>query len=442
MAAEASISYVQSLHGQRNLHAHAPLPSFEDPYWSPRSHHLHHHDGLGDIHAESDPFLPEPSLDFGEVFYDSDSSDLLSIRESQASFVMDLFQQRVVQSHAVTVIDGGSSNSIPGSFEELSFGVMNAGEVAEIDNLEVDLGLGLPVERIENDLPFLENFCDGGNDYDDGDDIFFIESQGRDSGSDPVPFSGSDSETVPDFGECIHYDGDGGFGEGVAGEENEDDMASIHLCWDSFQLEERMEAEASEEFEWEEVDDRVTEEREVLSLCVDELGSGSVSVSLVPAVHVEEDEGSVEMIRGPGNLEWEVLLNTRHPDLNPELLGTAEAEPYFDDYIYTADHGMLIGQVTEDVNAVMGKPPASISVVENLPLVVVCKEDVKKNESLCPVCKDEFKVGEAALQLPCGHHYHSDCIMTWLGMRNTCPVCRYELPTDDADYENWRNRRA
>lgn len=354
---------------------------------------------------------------------------------------MDLFHQRVEQSHPVVDCSGGlgagSSNSITGSFDESSFGVVNGGDVAGMDNLEPNLGLGFSVERSEGGVFFVDNCGD-----DERDDMFFVERRRRDSASDPLQIAGSDSESEHDFGVCHHSDDEYAFDEHVIGEDNDDDVASIPLFWDSLQLEDHRDEETCEDFEWEEVDDRAaTDDREVLSLSVDDVGSGSVSLSLMPAIE-DEDEVRVERIGGLGNLEWEVLLDTGDLDLNPEMGVLEVSEPYtndHDDYIYTAEYGVLIGQFAEADN---GKPPASSSVVENLPSVVVSEEDVEKNGSLCPVCKDEFIVGEKVMQLPCGHHYHTDCIVTWLQMRNTCPVCRYELPTDDADYESRRIHRA
>lgn len=59
----------------------------------------------------------------------------------------------------------------------------------------------------------------------------------------------------------------------------------------------------------------------------------------------------------------------------------------------------------------------------------------------CAICKDEIVVAEEKVtRLPCKHYYHKECIVPWLGIRNTCPVCRYELPTDDLEYE--RKRRS
>ncbi|XP_011010366.1 PREDICTED: E3 ubiquitin-protein ligase CIP8-like [Populus euphratica] len=214
------------------------------------------------------------------------------------------------------------------------------------------------------------------------------------------------------------------FGDGV---DYDDARVTIPLCWDSLQLEDHR--ENNEDFEWEEVDGRL-DEREVLSMFIDE-DEASVSLSISPLI-APEDLVSVERVGGLDHLEWQVLLNANNLDHDHN------SEPYsgsHDDYIYTAESEMLFGQFTENENAMMGQPPATKSVVEKLPSVVFTKEDVESNNALCAVCKDDINVGERVKQLPCLHRYHGECIVPWLGIRNTCPVCRYELPTDDADYE-------
>jgi E3 ubiquitin-protein ligase RNF115/126 len=87
-----------------------------------------------------------------------------------------------------------------------------------------------------------------------------------------------------------------------------------------------------------------------------------------------------------------------------------------------------------------GPPPASKAEVEKL---VDQKVEAHMLASMtdCAVCKDEFEVGQAFKQLPCKHTFHPDCIMPWLEAHNTCPVCRYELPTDDVHYEQLRKIR-
>lgn len=88
-----------------------------------------------------------------------------------------------------------------------------------------------------------------------------------------------------------------------------------------------------------------------------------------------------------------------------------------------------------DGDVIRGRPPAARSVVEILDVVSV-PDDVA-----CAVCKNDILLGEEGKQLPCFHLFHGECILPWLQIRNTCPLCRYELPTDDAIYEQRRRNQ-
>ncbi|XP_059276478.1 E3 ubiquitin ligase BIG BROTHER-related isoform X1 [Lycium ferocissimum] len=45
----------------------------------------------------------------------------------------------------------------------------------------------------------------------------------------------------------------------------------------------------------------------------------------------------------------------------------------------------------------------------------------------CVVCQLEYEEGEKLVALPCDHHYHSDCIKTWLQIKKICPICNDEI---------------
>ena len=83
-----------------------------------------------------------------------------------------------------------------------------------------------------------------------------------------------------------------------------------------------------------------------------------------------------------------------------------------------------------------GNPPASEKVIKNLNKEKVNKDNINKlNEEPCNVCLENYTEEQISVKLNCGHRFHDSCIIHWLKMRNTCPVCRYELESDDKEYE-------
>lgn len=84
-----------------------------------------------------------------------------------------------------------------------------------------------------------------------------------------------------------------------------------------------------------------------------------------------------------------------------------------------------------------GTPPASKEVIDKLDTYAVTNELLEKIgiENNCVVCREVFEIGSIGIDLPCRHRFHKKCLLPWLQEHNSCPVCRFELPTDDEDYE-------
>ncbi len=89
-----------------------------------------------------------------------------------------------------------------------------------------------------------------------------------------------------------------------------------------------------------------------------------------------------------------------------------------------------------------GVPPASSRILESLPEVVITADDlIEEGNRECSICLEEQCIGRKGCKLPCGHLYHRLCLRDWLTKHCTCPVCRFELPTDDRDFEEERKQR-
>ncbi|KAL1915090.1 uncharacterized protein VTP21DRAFT_7571 [Calcarisporiella thermophila] len=89
----------------------------------------------------------------------------------------------------------------------------------------------------------------------------------------------------------------------------------------------------------------------------------------------------------------------------------------------------LITQLLEESTATSkGPPPTSKSFIRQLPTVPMDKVD---REASCAICTENFHAnkGTRVTRLPCEHRFDRDCIVPWLELHNTCPSCRYVLPS-------------
>lgn len=88
-------------------------------------------------------------------------------------------------------------------------------------------------------------------------------------------------------------------------------------------------------------------------------------------------------------------------------------------------------------------PAASRHFRENLPLAQVTADDLMLdlNNKECVICFDEHVIGQTACKLPCGHIFHPECLKDWLAKQASCPICRYEVETDDSSFEYNRKKR-
>ncbi|XP_073146061.1 uncharacterized protein [Henckelia pumila] len=127
---------------------------------------------------------------------------------------------------------------------------------------------------------------------------------------------------------------------------------------------------------------------------------------------------------------------------NLEELETHNYAGALGDYLDVRGFEHFLEHLAETDISMMGAPPAAVSFVNSLPKIRIDGQYENLDNLSCAICKECPTVGTVLNQLPCLHLYHPSCILPWLSTRNTCPLCRYELPTDDIDYEERKRNRG
>lgn len=123
--------------------------------------------------------------------------------------------------------------------------------------------------------------------------------------------------------------------------------------------------------------------------------------------------------RTVGNISGTRIINDRPVEYSLPVDPTAFLNP--DSFFERLDDA--ISQSIDSYNRENAPPPASEEAIRKLARRKATQEDVDANHS-CPICMEEFKVGEEINVLPCGHLYHLTCVEHWLRDNGTCPTCR------------------
>ncbi|KAK1698271.1 hypothetical protein QYE76_014968 [Lolium multiflorum] len=144
-----------------------------------------------------------------------------------------------------------------------------------------------------------------------------------------------------------------------------------------------------------------------------------------------------------------IVLRRSAADATPDALaGGSSFELFYDDgagsglrplpetmsdFLMGSGFERLLGQLAQieagAVTRARETPPASKAAVDSMPTVPIAAAHVRA-DCHCAVCKEPFELGAEAREMPCKHIYHEGCILPWLQLRNSCPVCRHEMPTD------------
>ncbi|CAJ1968420.1 unnamed protein product [Sphenostylis stenocarpa] len=129
--------------------------------------------------------------------------------------------------------------------------------------------------------------------------------------------------------------------------------------------------------------------------------------------------------------QWRVNLSTIFSDslltFSFAPLGACMGSPVLIPFVETVTRcWRLVGTLDCGGGKELDEVAASAAAVVALPSV-----EVRAGGRECVICREEMRIGRDVCELPCQHLFHWMCILPWLGKRNTCPCCRFRLPSDD-----------
>ncbi|XP_026415697.1 E3 ubiquitin protein ligase RIE1-like isoform X1 [Papaver somniferum] len=81
----------------------------------------------------------------------------------------------------------------------------------------------------------------------------------------------------------------------------------------------------------------------------------------------------------------------------------------------------------EKSNADNRQEVVPVAVMEQSTCNITSELALPPEDSECCICLSQYVDGVELHSLPCNHHFHSGCIVKWLRINATCPLCKFNI---------------
>ncbi|XP_058727399.1 E3 ubiquitin-protein ligase SIRP1-like [Vicia villosa] len=133
------------------------------------------------------------------------------------------------------------------------------------------------------------------------------------------------------------------------------------------------------------------------------------------------NEGAL-IVRGP-NLNHTNLNRSNENNISTSTIGS------LNDFVDGSGFDLLLQQLAQITPSGYASvnPPTKKEAIEAM-------ENMINDEKLqCTICLEDVEIGNVTKEMPCKHKFHSDCIVSWLKLHSSCPVCRFQMPCEDSN---------
>ena len=66
-------------------------------------------------------------------------------------------------------------------------------------------------------------------------------------------------------------------------------------------------------------------------------------------------------------------------------------------------------------------------IIKNIKIKEYTLNENYHDNDRCPICLEDYNIGEILNELICNHFYHKKCINNWIKSNNNCPICRSSI---------------